>query len=100
MFDNELRTVTVDIDILEYYIGNVYNCRNTRYCDLEAYMELAMHERTCSTINSLAKRWKWSTRKVRNFLNFLCTYNMAEMEKTSLRGQYYIRVLKPEGEHE
>ena len=103
MYDNELRTVTVDVDILEYYIGNIYNCRNTKYCDLEAYMELLMQSRghhICRSVRELAERWKWSQGRVRRFLNFLVRANMIKIEKTPMRGSFYIYVFEPEGSDE
>lgn len=103
MFNNELRTVTVDVDILEYYIGNVYNCRNTKYCDLEAYMELLMCSRgnhVCESIKSLTNRWKWSRGKVRRFLDYLVDTGMIKIEKTPFRGYFYIYVFEPEESNE
>lgn len=103
MYDNELRTVTVDVDILEYYIGNIYNCRNTKYCDLEAYMELLMQSRghhICRNVRELAERWKWSQGRVRRFLNFLVRANMIKIEKTPTRGSLSIYVFEPEGSDE
>lgn len=103
MYDNELRTVTVDVDILEYYIGNVYNCRNTKYCDLEAYMELLMRSKehpVCESMKSLTDRWKWSRGKVRRFLDFLVKTGMIRVEKASYRGLFYIYVFEPEDSDE
>ena len=103
MFDNVKRSLVVDIDILEYYIGNVYTCRNTKYCDLEAYMELLMQSRghhICRSVRELAERWKWSQGRVRRFLNFLVRANMIKIEKTPMRGSFYIYVFEPEGSDE
>jgi predicted transcriptional regulator len=103
MFDNVRRSLVVDIDILEYYIGNVYTCRNTKYCDLEAYMELLMQSRghhICRSVRELADRWKWSQGRVRRFLNFLVRANMIKIEKTPIRGSFYIYVFEPEGSDE
>lgn len=104
MFNNELRTVTVDVEILEYYIGNVYTCRNTKYCDLEAYMELLMYAkergRVCESTKSLADRWKWSQGKVRRFLDFLERAEMIRTEKAYTRGKFYIYVFEPEESNE
>ena len=103
MFDNVKRSLVIDIDILEYYIGNVYTCRNTKYCDLEAYMELLMQSRghhICRSVRGLAERWKWSKGRVRRFLNFLLITNMIKIEKTPIRGSFYIYVFEPEGSDE
>ena len=95
MFGNTLRTVTVDVDILEYYIGNVYTCRNTTYSKLEAYMELVIQEETCITIKGQAKRWKWSEEKVRNFLNYLQKFGMLKISKGLQKGHYRLEIVKP-----
>lgn len=103
MFNNTRRSVVVDVDILEYYIGNVCTCRNTKYCDLEAYMELLMQSRgnhICKSVKELADRWKWSRGKVRRFLDFLLSTNMIKIEKTPIRGSFYIYVFEPEGSDE
>lgn len=103
MFDNVRRSLVVDIDILEYYIGNVYTCRNTKYCDLEAYMELLMQSRghhICRSVRELAERWKWSKGRVHRFLNFLLRANMIKIEKTPTRGSFSIYVFEPEGSDE
>lgn len=101
MFDNDLRTITVDVDILNYYIGNVHNCRHTRYCDLEAYMEMAKINAFYTTMRNLASRWHWSEKKVHRFLKTLCEFNMIKMEKSNgFRGQYFIRIIEPGASHE
>lgn len=101
MFNNELRTVTVDVDLLETYIGNICTYRNTKYCDLEAYMEMLMNAkergRIRESVKSLADRWKWSRGKVRRFLDFLERTEMIRTEKAYLRGEFYIYVFEPEG---
>lgn len=99
MFDNTLRTVTVDVDLMEYLIGNVYTCRNTKYCDLEAFMELAMltaDNPVSRTKKQLSERWKWSIARVTRFLNRLEYFDIIEMRKGYSRGMYYIKVLKLE----
>lgn len=99
MFNNTLRTVTVDVDLMEYFIGNVYTCRNTKYCDLEAFMELAMWSADNSvsrTKKQLSERWKWSIARVTRFLSKLEYFDIIEMQKGYGRGVYYIKVLKLE----
>lgn len=104
MYNNIRRSVVVDVDILEYYIGNVYSARHVKYCNLEAYMELLMRARggghVCVSVKNLANRWKWSQGKVRKFLDFLIKTNMIKVEKTPLRGRFYIYVFEPEGSDE
>lgn len=97
MYNNELRTVTVDVDALEALIGNTYFVRTTKYCDLEAYMEIVSGRIRETTITDLAKRWKWSDGRVRRFLNRMTEYELIKVEKlTAPRCYYSITAIKPE----
>lgn len=97
MYNNELRTVTVDVDALEALIGNTYFVRTTKYCDLEAYMEIVSGCIRETTITDLAKRWKWSDGRVRRFLNRMTEYGLIKVEKLMAPRCYYlITAIKPE----
>lgn len=99
MFNNELRTVTVDVDLIEYFIGNVYTSRHVKYCELEAFMELAMwtvENPKSTTKKALAARWQWSVARVTRFLEKLVVFGIIQMWSGSSRGTYYIKVLKLE----
>lgn len=97
MYNNELRTVTVDVDALEALIGNTYFVRTTKYCDLEAYMEIVSGCIRKTTITDLAKRWKWSDGRVRRFLNRMTEYGLIKVEKLMAPRCYYsITAIKPE----
>lgn len=97
MYNNILRTVTVDVDALEALIGNTYFVRTTKYCDLEAYMEIVSGCIRETTITDLAKRWKWSDGRVRRFLNRMTEYGLIKVEKLMIHRCYYsITAINPE----